>query len=285
MDLAFTNELRNKVASTIPNIKEGVVEKSITIEYKREEAFKYNEQYVREQANKICALEYFNNLLEVFSEIRYSAISAECCRELLKYELASEDEKSELIWRFKYYAESAIYRYYSFWEYVGRFFNEYLGLQLEVDKTDYNREKDFHFARQVLDIVLKKYYHKLIAFIFELWGKSKDVFDYRIIKTHKHNPRLGENLFQLTQKRTNKGRTIKFDVGTEYTGVDLVKLLMITHKHSRMTLEYISEFFDIGHTYTQKNIREPDKPLIIIPDQKTIQQFQKILRPKPNKKK
>ena len=158
--------------------------------------------------------------------------------------------------RFKYYVENAIYRYYSFWEYVGRFFNEYYDLKLDVNQKDLSKEKDFYFARQVLKIVIKDYYHKILTDILELWAKSKEVFDYRIIKTHKHNPRIGEKILKMTKEQTPKGRTLKFDVGKEYSGSDFLKLLMISHKHSRLALEYISDFFDIGHSEVNKNISE-----------------------------
>ena len=60
----------------------------------------------------------------------------------------------------------------------------------------------------------------------------------------------------MTKEQTPKGRTLKFDVGKEYSGSDFLKLLMISHKHSRLALEYISDFFDIGHSEVNKNISE-----------------------------
>lgn len=279
MDLGFSDELRNKVASTIPNIEPKILDKSISIQFKQSEAFKYTQQYVSSQANKMYALNYFFDLADLYNEIRYSTISAECCRELMKTTEAQLHEKQELGWRFKYYVDSAIYRYYSFWEYVGRFFNEYFDLKLDVNKKDYEKEKEFNFARQVLNILIKDYNHKILLSILELWAKSKDIFDYRIIKTHKRNTRIGEQILKITKQRNAKGRTLKFDVGKEYTGDDLLRLIMSTHKNSRLTLGYISEFFDIGHDEIIKSAVQPEsKSLILIPDTKTIIQFQKIVR-------
>lgn len=279
MEIGFTEELRKKVASNIPNIDPKILEKSISIEYKQSESYKYTQHYITSQTNKIYAFNYFLDLADLFNEIRYSVISAECCRELLKNPEAQLQEKQKLGWRFKYYVDSTIYRYYSFWEYVGRFFNEYFDLQLDVDKKDYEKEKDFFFARQVLNILIKDYNHKILKSILELWAKSKDIFDYRIIKTHKRNTRVGEQILKMTKERTAQGRTLKFDVGKEFTGDDLLCLLMSTHKNARMALTNISEFFDIGHNEVSKNTSQPDtKSLILIPDTKTILQFQKIVK-------
>ncbi|MBX3006383.1 MAG: hypothetical protein KF816_00010 [Melioribacteraceae bacterium] len=279
MEIGFTDELRNKIAETIQNIDPKILDKSISIEFKQSEAFKYTQQYETAQANKIYALNYFFDLVDLFNEIRYSAISAECCRELLKKSEAQLHERQELGWRFKYYVDSAIYRYYSYWEYVGRFFNEYFDLKLDVDKKDNEKEKDFYFARQVLNILIKEYSHKILVSLLELWAQSKEVFDYRIVKTHKRNTRIGEEILKLTKERSAEGRTLKFDVGKDYSGDDLLRLLKSTYKNARLGLGYISEIFEKGHDEFIKNSSEKEnKSHIIIPDTKTILQFQKIIK-------
>lgn len=278
MDIGFTDELKKKVSESIPNIDSNIVNVSIAIDSKEERKYAGRYDYIRFQSNKIHAFNYFLFLVEIYNEIRYSAVSAECCRALIKNPDATKSDINELGFQFKYYVDSAIYRYYSYWEIVGRFFNEYFDLKLDINPKDYEKEKGFYFGREVLDKIIKEYDHKMVLDVISFWEKSKNIFDYRTIKTHNRNTRVGEEILKMTKVREPRGRTLKIDVGKEFSFADLLKLLMDSHKYSRLTLGIFRKFFDLKpDEFEMLKKNSGSKSLILIPDNKTIYQFQKIV--------
>ena len=278
MDLGFSNELRNQVASKMPNINSNVVNISIALDSKEERKYAGKYDYVHYQSNKFHSLNYFLYLVEIFNEIRYAAISAECCRELLKNKEATKDDLEELGYRFKFYVDSAIYRYYSFWEIVGRFFNEYFDLKLDIDQKNYDKEKGFYFNREVINRIIKDYDHKLLVEVISYWENSQNIFEYRTIKTHTRNTRVGNEILKLTKIKEPSGRTLKIDVGKEFTFNELLKLLMDCHKYARMSLEVLRQLFDLKPDEFEMLKKDyTPKSSILLPDNKTIFQFQKIV--------
>lgn len=290
MELGFSNSLRKKMSESLPSIDPAIFDITTSIDSEMEKIYEGKYDYVQHQSSKFHSLNYFLYLTEIFNEIRYAAISAECCLELSKNEDATKKDLEDLGYRFKFYVDSSIYRYYSFWEIVGRFFNEYFDLQLEVNQKNYDKEKGFYFGRDVLDKIIRDYEHKMLIEILTLYEKSKNIFEYRTLKTHKRNTRIGEQILKLKKERKPNGRTLKIDIGKEFSFNELLKLLMDSHKFARLTIEIIRKFFDLApdefEMFKKKN---KAKSLIIIPDEKTVTKFQKIIKYnsliiKPNKK-
>ena len=267
---------KNEELAPILNIK--LLDKSVTLKYNREEVNKFTESYIKSVLFKWYAMPYFNDLNQIYYEIRYSFVRAKSHIELHKKTDYDNINQNIHAWRIKYYSENLIYRYYSLWELVGRFLNCYFNLKLDVSSKKPEKEKTFFFS-DVLKIVTAKYNHHLLLELFQIWGNNQRIFKYRMIKTHKRNPVL-ENTpaSEFVRKYVQDKSTFTLK---KSEGVSIQKFEDICEQvlnSSKRIIELCGIFFDIGHDEVQKLEKVKEKPKIITLEMKSINSLNKMLK-------
>ena len=120
-----SSEILEKYENSTPSIDIKLLKKSISFSYNKQESSKFTEYYFKSTLLKWYSMPYLDDLYQIFYEIRYSYIRHKSHLELY-YKIKNNNQNKEIhSWRNKYYTENLIYRYYSLWEMIGRFFNCY----------------------------------------------------------------------------------------------------------------------------------------------------------------
>lgn len=279
-EIIINSSLRDKIASELPDIELKFIDKEIQLKYDRDEKHKFNKWYIHTTLLKIFALEYFNNLIEFFAEIRYATITVKCYISQIKEYDLTEEENNDYKWICKFYIESAVYRYYSFWEIVGRFFNAFFNLKLEVGKKYPEKENSYFFGRQVIEKIVVKFSHPLLYQLLEIWGDSNNILEYRSEKTHISNPNLeGMPTIEIIKKYIEEKTEAELKFKKGYSIDYLEKLLNDIYYNSKKSLELLSILLDIGHQEIQIIQKdELEHSNIIIPDFKFIEEFNRLVR-------
>ncbi|MCH7962537.1 MAG: hypothetical protein IH852_01210 [Bacteroidetes bacterium] len=234
-------------------------------------------KYIKSFLYKLNTFQYFNDLIELFNELKYSHLMVLC-----NYRFSSEfnpDLKESYNWKLKYHFENSVYRYYSFWELIGRFLNSYFDLRLEFDKNDYHKEGNFFFGRDVYPKIHTKYYHNYLAELFEIYESSKEIFDYRIEKTHKSNPSLeGVDLFDSVRTIMEDRTLTELRIRNNYSAEKLKKLSEEIYENIVHTLEMLGIFYEVGHDEVEFLDKEdPYKSVITIPTKEEIIKINQII--------
>jgi len=235
-----------EVAATLKLPDINLLNRNVHFSYDERYKERLTDKYVQSFLCKLRSLQYFIDLIELFNEIKFSHIKT-----LANYRFSRElnnKKKDEYSWQMKYYFENSIYRYYSYWELIGCFFNSFFDLRLELDKKNHNKEGKFFFARDVYPMIQAKYYHKYLAQLFEVYESSQKIFDYRIKKTHKNNPTIeGTNFDEVVRYIMENEDKYELRIRENYSIDSIKQLSEQIYQNILDTLEILGNFFEVGH--------------------------------------
>lgn len=269
IELEITSKLK------LPDIN--LLNKQINFKVDQHNQNTISKKYIKAFLYKLNSIQYFNDLIELFNELKYSHIMV-LCNHRFSIELNPE-LKDSYNWKLKYYFENSVFRYYSFWELTGRFLNSYFDLRLEFDKKDYNKEGKFFFGRDVYPKIRTKYYHNYLAELFEIYESSKEIFDYRVEKTHKSNPSLeGVNIFDAVRKFVENRTITELRIRDNFSSDKLKYLSEDIYDKIVHSLETLGKFFEVGHDEVEFLDKEdPYKSVIKIPTKEEIIKINQIV--------
>ena len=198
-------EIELEVSSSLKLPDINILNKSLKFEYDFRDPQKINIKYIKSFLFKLNSFQIFNDIIELFNEIKYSHLNTLCNYRFMND--LNPEMKESYKWKLKYHFDNSVYRYYSFWELIGQLLNSYFDLRFEFNKK---RRGVFYF-KDVYSKVCEKYYHKYLAELFEIYESSKEIFNYRITKTHKSNPTI-EGMNILDAIRTIKDNQTKTEL-------------------------------------------------------------------------
>ena len=283
----LNSEIILQTEKSIPKIDIELLNKSITFRYDKEHPELFTEHYIRATLFKWYSMFYLTDLHQLYLEVRYSYVRFLCHLEFYNSRGVVENQRIEHQWKMKYYAESAIYRYYSVWEIIGRFINAYFNLKLDENKKNKKTGKKFFFQKDVMKVVTKKYYHPLLSKIFELHGRGQEILKYRIIKTHMKNPKIeGASAHEMVKEIIGDRSKFILSREDEITIDELTALCENLYYCSKESIEYCGRFFDIGHDEA-KHLEKDEKPeisKIIVPKPEVIKSINLMLAKRVQKK-
>ena len=278
-----TTELLNTVSLSVPDFDIELLQKKVTLKYVEEDSKNFTGKYYRSVLFKWLSYPILYDIYTLFTEIRYSYLYVLSFQEIKK-EQKSESHVFFIDWKIKYYSENAIFRYYSLWEYTGRFFNTYFNLKLDQGKKNITKEQRFYFSRNVLKIIIKKYNHHLLVKLFELWGKNHDLLDYRSKKTHFDNPNLS-NINSFTFNKSFLERKTKHSL-VRKEGIKIDEFIEKCNRIFNVSLEVVNilfKFYDIGHSQVEKLEKEINVSNIIKPNISEVAKYSSSIITKKNK--
>lgn len=274
------SDIIEQLENSIPKIRLELLDKNVALNYDEKYPERFNEKYLRSVLFKWYSMYYLTDLVQLYKEVRFSYIKFLYHIECFRNQNNDKSMEATHKWKMKYYAESAIYRFYSVWEIIGRFINSYFNLKLDENKKNKKTEKKFYFQRDVLRVVSKKYYHPKLSKIFELHGEGQDILKYRIIKSHKKNPKIeGDSAFEMVKKVFEDKSHFILTKQDELSIDDFEKLCEKLYYIMKESIEICGRFFDVGHDetkYLEKNEKQ-EKSNIIVPSPKLIKSINIIL--------
>ena len=250
-------ELEVSASLRLPDIN--LLNKSLKFDYDFRKPENLTKKYIKSFLFKLNSFQIFNDLIELFNEIKYSHLIS-LCNYRFSLELIPE-MKDAYIWKLKYHFENSVYRYYSYWELMGQLLNSYFDLRFEFDK----KKKGIFYFKDVYRKVREKYYHKHLVSLFEIYESSKLIFDYRINKTHKINPSLdGVNIFDAVRTIMDNQTKTELRIREGYS-VDKLKILSDNiYKNTLDSLETLGKFYEVGHDEVEFLDKEDPYKTVII---------------------
>lgn len=265
-----------EVSSSLKQPDINFLNKTIKFEYDFRNPKYVTKKYVKSFLFKLNSFPIFNDLIELFNEIRYSHTRA-ICNYRFSLELNPE-MKDTYVWKLKYHYENSVYRYYSYWELIGQFLNSYFDLRFEFDK----KNRGIFYFKDVYKKVQEKYYHKYLVILFEIYESSKTIFDYRKKKTHKINPTLdGKNIFDSVRTIIDKQTKTELRIRESYSADKLKILSDNIYKNTLNALETLGRFYEVGHNEVQFLDKEdPYKTVIIKPTKEEIIRINQLVNKK-----